>query len=81
MKNYVGNQALVISNKQEIKSSLNSERKTLISVAKTIPIDTISNSENRRPPSGNSCFRGQTGASSYHKIKRTFGSQDHAMLQ
>lgn len=66
-------EALVISNKQEIKPTLKSERKTT-----AITTDLLANNENRRPPTSH--FKGQPASSSYQKIKRTIGSNQECEL-
>ena len=68
MRNIVGNQALVISNKQEIKPTLKSERKSITAISNH---DFLQNVENKRPPSS---FKGKQGPSPYQKIKRPFGN-------
>ena len=68
VRNIVGSQALVISNKQEIKPNLRSERKTIAVVSTS---DFLQNTENKRPPSS---FKGPQGSSGYQKIKRPFGN-------
>ena len=66
MKTHIGRQALVISNKQEIKPSVKSERK----LSSTIDA-AVCGAENRRPPSSQS--KQSNPGKSYQKIKRQFG--------
>lgn len=70
MKNHIGPQALVISNKQEIKPSIKSARKTLNGIGGVPEI--LQKGENKRPDSG-TYFKGQPASSGYQKIKRSFG--------
>ncbi len=66
MKTHIGRQALVISNKQEIKPSVKSERK----LSSTIEV-AVGGAENKRPPSSQP--KQNNPSSSYQKIKRQFG--------
>ena len=70
----MGSQALVISNKQDIKPTLKSERKTIASISNN---DFLQNVENKRPPSS---FKGNQGSNGYQKIKRTFGNPEHGQV-
>lgn len=76
MKTHIGRQALVISNKQEIKPSVKSERK----LSSTIDA-AVHGAENKRPPSSQS--KQNNPSNSYQKIKRQFGfhSQQEADLR
>jgi hypothetical protein len=70
MKTQIGKQALVISNKQEIKPSVKSERKLFST------IDAAANGvENKRPPSSQNHSKQANPSNSYHKIKRQLGFQ------
>ena len=72
MKNHIGPQALVISNKQEIKPNIKSARKTLNCIGGVPEI--LQKGENKRPDSSSTHFKGQPASSGYQKIKRSFGS-------
>lgn len=72
MKNHIGKQALVISNKQEIRSYAKSERK----LSSTIDA-AVKGTENARPQSNHDNIKAQNCAGSYQKIKRPFGFHNH----
>lgn len=65
MKNHIGLHALVISNKQEIRPSVKSERKIFSS------IETPKGGENKRPGSNYSNSIKVSPSSAYQKIKRS----------
>jgi hypothetical protein len=64
MKNHIGLHALVISNKQEIRPSVKSERKIFSSIE-------TPNGENKRPLSNYSNSIKVSPSSAYQKIKRS----------
>lgn len=72
MKNHIGREALVISNKQEIRSTPKSERK----LASTI-YAAVAGTENSRPQSNQGTVKVSNPRNSYKKIKRQFGFQNH----
>jgi hypothetical protein len=72
MKNHIGREALVISNKQEIRSYAKSERK----LSSTID-NAVKGSENKRPQSNHDNIKAQNCGSTYQKIKRPFGFHNH----
>lgn len=72
MKNHIGREALVISNKQEIRSYAKSERRLCSTIDAA-----VKGSENKRPQTNHDSIKGQNCGSSYQKIKRPFGFHNH----